>query len=157
MTCCCENEKVVLKFWKEREDAQIPKVAYGNSSACWDLIAVEDTVIPARGSAVVENGLRVMIPEGWYLKISDRSGNGFKKGLHCHHGILDSFYSGPIGVKLYNMTDQDQIIEKGNGICQVETFKKPDIEICEATQEEWDEYSHNTIRGENGFGSSDKK
>ena len=27
----------------------------------------------------------------------------------------------------------------------------------EATQEEWDEYCNQSLRGENGFGSSDKK
>ena len=148
---------VLIKYYKDDERAQIPTVAYDNTSACHDLICIEDTVIPARGSAMVPNGLKVMVPHGYYIKFADRSGNGIKKGLQVHQGVIDTGYSGPLQVKVFNMTDQDQVIEAGKGICQVEVHKIPKYQILEATQEEWDEYCNNSIRGENGFGSSDKK
>lgn len=148
---------ILIKYYKDDEKAQIPTVAYDNTSACHDLICIEDTIIPARGSSMVPNGLRVIVPNGYYIKFADRSGNGIKKGLQVHQGVIDAGYSGPLQVKVFNMTDEDQIIEAGKGICQVEVHKIPNYQIFEATQEEWDNYCNNSIRGENGFGSSDKK
>ncbi len=148
---------VKIKYFKDDERAVIPTIAYGNTSACHDLICIETTTIPARGSAFVPNGLKAMVPQGYYLKFADRSGNGIKKGLQIHQGIIDAGYSGPLAVKMFNMTDEDQVIEAGKGICQVEVHKIPEYELDEATQEEWDEYCNQSLRGENGFGSSDKK
>ena len=157
MTCCCNNEKVQIKYFKEDERAQIPTISYEKTSACHDLFCIEDTVIPARGSAMVPNGLRVIVPNGYYLKFADRSGNGIKKKLQIHCGIIDSGYNGPLQICVFNMSDEDVVLESGKGVCQVEVHKIPDYELCEATQEEWDEYCRTSIRGENGFGSSDKK
>lgn len=157
MTCCCENKLIKIKYFKEDERAQIPTIAYSGTSGGHDLICIEDTIIPARGYAMVPNGLRVIIPEGYYLKFTDRSGNGIKKNLRCHPGLIDAGYSGPLMVKMFNMSDEDQVIEKGKGICQVEVHKIPEFQIEEATQEEWNQYCNESIRGNNGFGSTDKK
>ena len=156
MSCCCEN-KVYVKYFKEDERAEIPTISYEKTSACHDLICIEDTIIPARNSAMVPNALKVMIPYGYYLKFVDRSGNGIKKGLQIHQGVIDHGYTGPLQIKVFNMTDEDQIIEKGKGICQVEVHKIPDYELTEASLDEWNEYCNQSVRGENGFGSSDKK
>lgn len=151
------EEKIQIKYFKDDERAQIPTISYNQTSGGHDLFCIEDTVIPARGSAMVPNGLRVIIPEGYYLKFTDRSGNGIKKKLQIHQGLIDAGFSGPLQICVFNMSDEDQIIEKGKGICQVEVHKIPKYELSEATQEEWNEYCRNSIRGENGFGSSDKK
>ncbi len=36
--------------------AVVPEVAYGGTSACFDITCIETTTIPAKGSAVVPNG-----------------------------------------------------------------------------------------------------
>lgn len=151
------NIDVVIKFKKDDPRAVIPTIAYGNTSACFDIIALEDTAIPARGFAFVENGLKAMVPEGWFLEFADRSGNGIKKNLKVHQGIIDTGYCGPLAVKVFNLSDQDQIVEKGKGVCQVKVMKKWNYKLEEATDEEWKEYEAKSIRGENGFGSSDNK
>lgn len=148
---------VVIKFRKEDPEAIIPKVAYENESACFDIITIEDTIIPAKSYTIVPNGLKVIIPEGWFLEFADRSGNGINKHLKIHQGIIDTGYSGPLAIKVYNMSNEDQLIEKGKGICQVKVMKRWNYTINEATEEEWKEYEEKSIRKSNGFGSSDNK
>lgn len=148
---------VKLGIFKTDERAIIPTIAYNGTSACFDIFATETTVIPARGRGFVPNGIRIMIPEGYYIRFADRSGNGIKKGLQIHQGIIDSSYAGELSIMVFNLTDEDQIIEAGKGICQAEVMKIPEFELFEANQNDWDEYVKNSARGENGFGSTDKK
>lgn len=150
-------EKPIFGVFKTDERAVIPTVAYEGTSACFDLIAIETTTIPARGTAMVPNGVRITIPKGWYLEFTDRSGNGIKKNLRVHPGVIDHGYTGPLEVKVFNLGDEDQVIEAGKGICQVKVMKIPEYELKEITEEEWKSYEEQSVRGANGFGSSDKK
>jgi len=149
--------EVEIKFKKDNQEAIIPAVAYKGTSACFDIIAIETTIIPANGFAIVPNGLKVIVPAGWFLEFADRSGNGINKHLKIHQGIIDTGYTGPLAIKVYNMSNKDQIIEKGKGVCQVKVMKRWDYTVSEATEEEWKEYEQNSIRKSNGFGSSDNK
>ncbi len=149
-----KNEPSIF-FKKDDPRAIIPICSYGNTSACFDIIAIEKTIIPARGHNFVPNGLKVIIPEGWFLEFADRSGNGINKNLKIHQGIIDPGYTGPLAIKVYNMGDEDQVIEEGKGVCQVKVMKKWDITILEATDEQWEKYCKESIRKSNGFGSTD--
>lgn len=169
--CDCINHNNVIKNMNKKKQMNIPKIKFiktdffailpekNNSHPLegdigYDLFAIEDTIIPARGSAVVPVGIKVgFIEPGYWFKIEARSGNGFKKGLEPHPGIIDNSYRGDLGVKLFNFTDQDQIIEKHKGAAQFVIYKMVDSEV------EWMEESDliNTSRGEKGFGSSDSK
>lgn len=149
--------EIKIGIYKTDIRAEIPTIAYEGTSACFDIKAVEDTTIPARGSAEVPNGIKLIIPLGWYIKFTDRSGNGIKKNLQIHQGIIDSGYMGDLTIKMFNMGDVDQVIEAGKGICQAEVHKIPGYELYEATDEDWREYGEWSVRKENGFGSSDKK
>ena len=146
-----------LTFVKTHKDAILPERGYKDiekGDACYDLFAVEDTVIPAKGSAVVPVGLSVgNIPPGYYLKIEARSGNGFVKGLEPHPGIIDNGYRGDLGVKLFNLSDEDQTIKKGKGAAQ---FSIQRMFVAEVAWVDADDATDST-RGEKGFGSSDKE
>jgi len=150
--------KIDLKYYVEekyKNDVIVPRIAYEGTSACFDLFAVETITIKAKSSAFVPIGIRFIIPKGYYIKLADRSGNGIKKGLHIHPGIFDPGYSGEWAIKVYNLSNEDQVIGKGKGACQVELHKIPLINLSQATEEEWKDYCNKSIRGENGFGSSD--
>lgn len=147
--------EVEIKFKKDNQEAIIPTVAYKGTSACFDIIAIETTIIPANNFAIVPNGLKVIVPEGWFLEFADRSGNGINKHLKIHQGIIDTGYTGPLAIKVYNMSNKDQIIEKGKGVCQVKVMKRWDYAVSEATEREWNEYINQSVRQSNGFGSSD--
>lgn len=152
-------ERINLKFYiedKYKNDVTIPEIAYEGTSACFDLFAAETVTIKAHESACIPVGLRIMIPAGYYIKIADRSGNGIKKGLQAHAGIFDPGYSGEWKIKLFNLSNEDQVIEKGKGACQLEVHKIPPVTLSQASEEEWKEYCKQSVRGENGLGSSDK-
>ena len=115
-----------------------------------DVTSVEDKVIPAGGSAVIENGLRFSyIEPGYWVQICGRSGLGFKHGILPHPGIIDEGYRGSAGVKLYNLTDKDYEVKAGDRVAQFVVYRNHDVVVKEGTVVESD-------RGEKGFGSSGK-
>ena len=78
-----------------------------------------------------------------------------KSGLNVKHsilseGVIDSGYTGSIVVKLYNHSDTDYIIEKGNKITQIVFLPIPSITLRQV------ESIEDSDRGDNGFGSSGK-
>lgn len=152
------EENVVLKFWKEREDAVIPEIAYGNSSGAFDIRSCEEVIIPAHSRKTVPNGLRIMIPRGYYAVFHEKSGLYFKKKLNVFNGLVDFGYTGELSVMMENHSDEDIVIEKGQKYVQMQLFKIPEYEISEATNEEFESYKNdeNNLRKDGGFGSSGK-
>ena len=139
-----------LEFEKLHEDAQLPK-KNNASDIGYDVFCVEDKLIPARGSAVVDVGLKFAnIPHGYWIRVEGRSGLGFKHGIMPHAGIIDNGYRGDAGIKLYNLTDADYQIKKGDRIAQFVLYPvvhAAHVSFGESTQSD---------RGDNGFGSSGK-
>jgi len=141
---------------KVTPNAVIPHVAYGSTSACFDITCTETTTIPARGKAVVPNGLNLTISDQdkYWMQIQLRSSKGFKYDLIPHYGTVDAGYTGNLGVKIYNLGDEDIIIEEGEKYAQIAVIEKPDYEIIELTDEQYEELKSNQLRGDKGFGSS---
>jgi dUTP pyrophosphatase len=147
-----------LEWYKFDERATIPTIPAYDESACFDLKGIEDVTIPKNlGSAFVRCGLGCNIPKEFYLRLNDRSGNGIKKNLKIHQGIIDSGYTGEITIKVWNLGNEDITLKAGDGICQVELLKRNRTSHFEITKEEWDEYCASSKRGTNGFGSTDQK
>lgn len=140
-----------LSFIKTHEDAQLP--AKNNASDTgYDVFCVEDKLIPARGSAVVDVGLKfAYIPKLYWIKVEGRSGLGFKHGILPHPGIIDCGYRGDAGIKLYNLTDKDYQVKKGDRIAQFVLYP-----VISAHKVTFAEQAAESDRGENGFGSSGK-
>ena len=149
---------VKIFAYKEHPDAVIPTVAYGSTSACFDITCTETTVIDAGESAVVPNGLRLVIndSEKYWMQIQLRSSKGFKYSLIPHYGTVDAGYTGPLGVKVYNVGKQYVSIEKGERYAQIAVIPKPDYEIVEVDEEQFESIKANQGRGDSGFGSSGK-
>ncbi len=141
---------------KTQPNAVIPHVAYGATSACFDITCTQTTIIPARGKAVVPNGLNLTIDQNdkYYMKVYLRSSKGFKYDLICHPGIIDPSYTGDLGIKIYNLCDFDVIIEEGERYAQIAVIEKPEFEIKELNDIEFDILQNSQIRGNKGFGSS---
>ena len=138
---------VTLKFKKTNVDAKLP-TKNNESDTGFDVYCVEDRIIPARGSDVVDVGLEfAFISPGYWVKIEGRSGLGFKYGISPHPGIIDSGYRSNAGIKLYNLTDQDYEIKAGDRIAQFVVYRNYDVIVEEGEIQESD-------RGANGFGSS---
>jgi dUTP pyrophosphatase len=143
-------QPINIHFIKTHPDAVLPSKK-NLSDTGYDLTAVEDVLIPAKGSAIVPIGLKVgkIIQGVWYL-ILPRSGMGFKHGIQPHLGVIDNPYRGSLDVKLYNFSDSDYDVIKGDRIAQIAYFPLLCIEPV------WTEEVEETERGEEGFGSSGK-
>ena len=152
--------RVLIKFVKTHSDAKLPTKAH-NGDNCFDLYAVEDTVIPRSGygpvdevkvgSAVVPIGITVgYISEGYGFVLRPKSGLGFKAGLQPHLGEIDNGYRGDCAVKMYNFSDKDYNYKKGDKVAQIKIEKIYDTKI------EWTCEAEEADRGDSGFGSSGK-
>tara|TARA_R110000744_G_scaffold87056_5_gene170126 strand:- start:555 stop:986 length:432 start_codon:yes stop_codon:yes gene_type:complete len=140
---------VVIKFKKTNANAVIPSKNHDNDTG-FDVTSIQNRVIPARGSAVVDVGLKfAFIDHGFWIKVEGRSGLGFKYGIIPHPGIIDQGYRGDAGIKLYNFTDEDYKVHAGERIAQFVVYKNYGIEVSEGEIME-------SKRGEKGFGSSGK-
>lgn len=150
--CYTAVEMPSIKFVKTNPDAILPRKAhpdYLTGDTGFDLFAVDDVVVPARGSIVAPVGLKLAyITPGYWFRIEPRSGLGFKKNIQPHLGIIDNPYRGDMGVKLYNFGDNDVSINKGVAIAQFAIYK-----LITANVEFVEEVTA-TDRGEKGFGST---
>jgi len=150
--------KVTIYAHKTHPDAVIPQVAYGSTSACFDITCIEDTIISAGKSAVVPNGLNLTIDQqdSYWMQIQLRSSKGFKYNLIPHYGTVDAGYTGDLGIKIYNVGDKDVTILKGERYAQVAVIQKPEYEIKELSDYEFNNLKNQQQRGDQGFGSSGK-
>ena len=151
---------MIINFIKTHPDAKIPTQNHtgtgyvgitpiSTSDTGYDLYAVKDTVVPARGSNVVPVGLEVAyIEPGYWFRIEARSGLGFKFGIQPHAGIIDNQYRGDLAVKLYNLAYEPYRVNVGDRIAQLVVYPiiEADMKFVETKEE--------SERGEKGFGSS---
>lgn len=137
----------IVTFKKTNDLAKIPQ-KNNSSDTGFDVFCVEDKVIPARGSNVVDVGLEFAdITPGFWVKVEGRSGLGFKHGIIPHPGIIDNGYRGNAGIKLYNNTDVDYKVTAGDRIAQFVVYRNYNTLMVEG----------DTVvseRGDKGFGSS---
>lgn len=106
------------------------------------------TLSPCGGSAVIDTGVHVDIPEGYVGFIKAKSGLNVKHGLTCT-GVIDAHYTGSIVVKLYNHHHCLRYdVRPGDKIAQLVILPclLPELELVDSLEE--------TDRGDNGFGST---
>lgn len=148
------NAKVpVIKFKKLVPDAKLPTKA-DVGSACYDLYAVEDTLVPPHGRVLVKTGLCWNPPVNALIEmqIRPRSGLALKHGITVLNtpGTIDASYRGEIGVILYNTTDTGYLVTKGDRIAQAKIAPVTQFNLMETTEID------RTERGDGGFGHSGK-
>lgn len=137
----------MLEFKKLHPDAIVPQRAH-DSDAGMDVYSVEDIRIPARGDVLTGLGLACKFPKGHALLVYNKSGRATKLKLDKGAEVIDAGYRGEIHVHLFNHSDVNVVIRKGEKIAQlilVPIWAGQPVEV-----EELDE----TERGDGGFGSS---
>ena len=130
-------------------NATMPTKAH-ETDAGYDLYAAHSKFIMQRSSAVIDTGVHIEIPAGYYGLVAGRSGLNFNESVICPQGTIDSGYTGSIKVKLYNMTNDSKMIQKGDRIAQIIFMK------CESPEFEQVDSLGETERGKGGFGSTGK-
>lgn len=128
------------------EGAFMPEFAHKTDAGA-DLRSPVDVVIPARGSAVIDTGIHVEIPEGFAGFLKSKSGLNVNHNL-IGEGVIDSGYQGSIRVKLYNLGDKDYSIKKGDKIIQLVILPCVYCDFVEVNK------FAETDRGDGGFGST---
>jgi dUTP pyrophosphatase len=111
-----------VRITRLREDVPLPSYATEGSVA-FDLTSTENLTIPAKGGALVPTGLIVATPPGFALILTARSSLYRKKGLMLANGVgtIDQDFCGPedeLKVSIWNATDKDVSVEKGERLAQ---------------------------------------
>ena len=99
-------------------NAHVFKRAY-QGLAGYDLFAAETKVLKPRGRALIKLDLSMAIPEGYYGRIVEHSGLKNMCGIIVHDGTIDSDYRGVVCVILFNLSDEEYLVELGNCIAQL--------------------------------------
>ena len=128
------------------EGAYMPTRAYPTDAGL-DLYARETQIVPAKGSKMFDTGVHIELPENTVGMLKSKSGLNCKNGL-TNEGVIDVGYSGSIIVKLYNHSNDDYTVNKGDKISQlvIMPIVIPTLEVVGELEVRG--------RGNNGIGST---
>lgn len=138
---------MIIKAKKLYPDAILPQMMKAGDAAM-DFYSRKDYSLNPGEKIIIETGVAIAIPKGYWGNVRDRSGLAAKHSLHTMGGVFDSNYRGEVQIVMINLSQEIYNIKKGDRICQMIIEKHEDIEIEEV--EELDQ----TNRGENRFASS---
>ncbi len=129
---------------------ELPKYETGGSFA-FDFITRKTTFVPAKKSVLVPANVIIECPQNLALLILPRSSLFKKKSLILPNspGLIDRDYCGEkdeIMIQVYNMSDEEVIIERGEKIAQGLFVKTEKIEFIEMEKL--------TEKSRGGFGST---
>ena len=128
------------------KNAYMPARAH-ETDAGMDLYAREETIVPAKESAIFDTGVHIELPPDTVGFLKSKSGLNVKHGI-VSEGVIDVGYTGSIVVKLYNNSGYDYKVNRGDKISQLVILPilTPNLELVSELED--------TDRGNNGFGSS---
>lgn len=126
--------------------ALMPVRAYEDDAGL-DLRSPYDVIVYPHDRVMIDTGVHVMIPRGHVGFLKSKSGLMANAGL-TSDGTIDSGYNGSIGVVLFNHTEFDYLVHRGDKISQlvIQPVFTPDLEVVDELPE--------TERGSYGFGST---
>ena len=116
-----------------------------------DLYSPCDAYLIHGSSCLIDTGVRVQIPKGYYGKLESKSGLMTRNDVVTAGGVIDSGYTGTIKVPMHNYSPStDYWIRRGDKITQmvIVPIVTPELELVGSLED--------TERGEKGFGSSGK-
>jgi dUTP pyrophosphatase len=134
-------------------DIPLPKYETEGSSGMDIRAAVENQVTIAPGKIVlVPTNLSVEIPIGYEIQVRPRSGLAAKNGIGVLNspGTIDSDYRGEIKVILFNFSENNFIINRGDRIAQLVIAEVILADVKEVKN------LNTSNRGEGGFGHTGK-
>lgn len=128
--------------------AFIPTRAHGTDAGA-DLRSPIETVVPARGSCIIDTGEHIQLPHGYVGMLKSKSGLNVEHGI-TSEGVIDEGYTGSVKVKLYNHCYSPYFVERGDKITQLVILP------CEYVKFDLVDYLEDSERGGEGFGSTGK-
>lgn len=162
------------------ENATMPK--RDRLDAGYDIYSAETVILEPQEKAVIKTDVAVNIPEGYVGLLTSRSGVSSKTHLVIETGKIDAGYQGNLGINIKNDMEHDGItslyedlddelvsildikgnyINEGEGARKVYKINKGDklaqlviVPIWTPGLKEVEEFSSESERGEQGFGST---
>jgi len=114
--------------------------------------------IPANSSVLIPSGIKIEIAHGFMGMFADKSGVASKKELLIGAKVVDTGYSGEVHIDIHNVSDRIKWIEFGEKIVQmifIPIVSSVLLEVDESVLYDYD--NSDDQRGDNGFGSTNKK
>ena len=144
------NEILLVKIATSSDtfiEDKIPIKAYANSAG-YDLFADKNGLVLPNSRTLINTGIKMSIPKGYYGQISPRSGLALNKGIVAFNGTIDSGYLDYIYVLLFSFSDNQFSVRRGYRIAQI-VFKK-----CETVSFSTARIVFDSERGVKAFGFS---
>jgi len=138
-------EKLLIKF--NDKNAKLPYKASAEAAGL-DLYSCESGIIPPHSKKLINIGISLEIPFGYYGRIAPRSGLTVKSSIDVGAGVIDSDYRGNISVILFNHGDEKFTFNQGDKIAQLIIEKIAIINTVYVNN------LNHTERGDKGFGST---
>lgn len=134
--------------------AKLPTKHYLGEDAGLDLYASESVVIPPRQSAIIDLGIRISLPQGYFATFEGRSSFSFIQDVEIRSAILDCGFTGQLTVKVYSHSDRDIIVEQGDKFVQLIFHKIHEFDVVEVSSFKDIDIGK---RGNDKFGSSGRR
>ena len=119
-----------------------------------DLMAFvkEKIVIKPQTSSLIPTGLSVAFSEDYEIQIRPRSGLAAKNNISVLNtpGTIDSDYRGELKIIIFNHSNRNFVVNNNDRVAQMVLTPIAKMELKEANE------LPKTLRGEGGFGSTDK-
>ncbi len=145
---------LIKRISEKFSDIELPHYATEGSSGMDIRAAVEDSITIHAGKVVlVPTNISVEIPLGYEIQVRPRSGLAAKHGIGLLNspGTIDSDYRGELKIILFNFSDKDFIINRGDRIAQLVIAEVIVANLVESDQ------LNKSKRGEGGFGHTGRK
>ncbi|MCS7250054.1 MAG: dUTP diphosphatase [candidate division WOR-3 bacterium] len=112
-------KKIKVKI-KRISSIPLPKYQTPDASGL-DLYSAEDKVIKKKSFATIRTGIAIEIPKGYEAQVRPRSGlaKNYGIGVLNSPGTIDADYRGEIMVILFNFSNKNFKIKKGERIAQL--------------------------------------
>jgi dUTP pyrophosphatase len=141
-----------MQVFYRQIDKSLPMSKYETKGSCgFDFLARKKTIIKPQEIALIPGNLVIKTPKDYMLMVSLRSSAPKKKSLLMPHGvgIIDQDYCGKddeILIQVYNFSNQEVVVEKGEKIAQGVFVKIMKADFKENSL---------TTKNRGGFGSTD--
>lgn len=136
-------------FYTDDGNGHVPDHKY-DGDAGYDLYCSADTVIPPHTNVNVPSGVCVQSKTRLWFELKARSSTMRKKGLQVIDAVIDNDYTGEMFSCVYNPSDEEKIVEKGDRVVQIVPMRLIKCQFKKVDKLE------DRARGSNGFGSTGK-
>ena len=93
---------------------EIFQISGSKLAAGYDLKSAYDYIVPGMGKIIAKTDISIRVPDGTYGRVAPRSGLAAKNHIDIGAGVVDQDYTGNIGVVMFNHTQEDFGVKKGD-------------------------------------------